>query len=226
MQQARKPLSGKAMLTQSETGVLIALIAIMAIFGMVRSSFLTLPTWAVILRDTAELGVIAIGAALLITSGEFDLSVGSNFGLTGLVFAMMMSNGLPAGLAFALALALATAIGFTNGLLTLVTKIPSFIVTLGGLFGIRGVALLISGGRPNTFLGESAWLDWLGGIRFREFFNFSIETVWWVLLVLAAWLMLTRTRWGNWIYATGGNRDAALAGACWPVSRARCSLVA
>ena len=219
------PLRLKSVLARSEIGVLAALAFLIVIFGLARASFLTFPTWAIILQNTAELGVVTIGVTLLMIAGEFDLSVGANFGLTGIVLAMMMVDGMNYILAFILALLLATGIGFVNGLLTLKTRIPSFIVTLGSLFAIRGVALLVSGGRPNSFLGESTLLNILGGLRFRSLSNFSIETLWWVLLVLVAWVVLEKTRWGNWIFATGGNRDAARALGV-PVNRVKLAMFA
>jgi simple sugar transport system permease protein len=149
---------------------------------------------------------------LLMTSGEFDLSVGSVFGFMPVVMWTLFNAGwLPLPAAFLVAMALALAIGAFNGLFVTRLVIPSFLVTLGMLLVVRGAALWMTSGFPQrTWEAGNQWLAtllvgdfYIGGLRIY------MSLIWFVVLAFCLHYLLTRTRFGNWIQATGGNPGAA-----------------
>ena len=193
-----------------ELGVLVALLALVAVFSLLQPAFLTLDTFGDILTQAAELGVAAVGVTFLMIAGEFDLSVGSNFAFTGVVLALLVTRAaLPAALAVLLALLVAAAIGLLNGVVTLATRIPSFITTLGTMMLWRGLALAITGGWPISILTASTLLEVLGGKVIWS--TLRISAVWLLVVTVAFWFLLGKTRYGNWVFATGGKREAARA---------------
>ncbi|WP_163835407.1 ABC transporter permease [Spartinivicinus ruber] len=190
------------------------------------------------LEVSAQLGIIAVAAALLMIAGEFDLSIGSMIAFSGLVVAIPVSVwGLPMWMAIIIAFIGAVGIGYLNGYLVVRTKLPSFIVTLAFLFILRGLAIgftrLITGRTQVGGLKEAAENDWLASLFHGEVgtslfswlakigwleTNFAgqpmvtgipVSIIWWmVIAALATWVLLM-TRFGNWIFACGGDANAA-----------------
>jgi len=154
-----------------------------------------------------EVGLVSIGVAILMICGEFDLSVGSTFALTPMVTSLLIISDVPAFLAVVLGLLVAAAIGLLNGFITLTFAIPSFITTLGMLFIVRSLTVVISGGFPPLLpdeLSTGVFTQFVGpGGLFRASF------VWFVAIALIASAMLDRSNLGNWIRATGGQLEAA-----------------
>jgi simple sugar transport system permease protein len=170
---------------------------------------------AAVLNAAAPLGVLAVAVALLMIGGEFDLSVGSIIGAAGMTILLLTRHaGLPLWFAIGLALALSLAIGLANGLLVVRTGLPSFIVTLGTLFVFRGLTIALS--RQLTRRTQLGGLDEVPGYESARLLfasnplgPFQVSIIWWLGLAAAATWLLLRTRWGNWIYASGGGPDAA-----------------
>lgn len=194
----------------------------------------------------AQLGIISIGACLLMIAGEFDLSIGSMIGFAGMSMAMMMKWGLPFGMgeatplmAFSLTLIMTLAIGCLIGNIVVRSGLSSFIVTLAFLFILRGLTEVsfrefnegstqISG-LPDFKQGDFvAYL--FGGETFKWFFalvydlgmnvnrrgeqwvnGLDARVAWWIVLAVIAYFVLARTQLGNWIYATGDNKESARA---------------
>jgi simple sugar transport system permease protein len=154
-----------------------------------------------------EVGLVSIGVAILMICGEFDLSVGSTFALTPMVTSLLIIADVPAFIAVVLGLLVAAAIGLLNGFITLTFAIPSFITTLGMLFIVRSLTVVISGGFPPLLpdeLSTGIFTQFVGpGGLFRASF------VWFVAIALIASAMLDRSNLGNWIRATGGQLEAA-----------------
>lgn len=191
------------------------------------------------LSPAAQLGVLAIAAALLMIGGEFDLSIGSMVAFAGMIFGALVVNlGLPLVVAVPMTLLFAAMIGAANGAIVLRTGLPSFIVTLAGLFMLRGLSLVglkwLTGGSTqlrgireavgddvlaplfsgDAFGGLFAWLAASGLIE--SFANGApkvpgvpVEILWFIGLALAATWVLLRTPAGNWIFAAGGDANAA-----------------
>ncbi|MCB1446826.1 MAG: ABC transporter permease [Rhizobiaceae bacterium] len=195
-----------------EFGPLVLLIAEMAVFTTINPAFLSALNISNILMFTVELGLIALAMTLLMTSGEFDLSVGSVFGFSAVVMWTLFNAGImPMEAAFIVAIAIALLIGWVNGLFVTRLNIPSFLVTLGMLLVVRGSALYLTDGFPQrTWNSEGTWL---AGILVGEFsiggFRLYMSVFWFALFAFLTHYLLTRTRAGNWIQATGGNANAA-----------------
>lgn len=204
-------------------GPALAAIAIYLFFVFVggQSGFSSLAGTAGWLNTAAELGIIAIPIGLLMISGEFDLSTGSVVGGAAIIVALGTGfYGLPIELTMALALAMGVGVGCFNAFLVNSTKLPSFIVTLASNFILAGTSLGLSrliSGSSNVSLKDAGWAEWVFGSKWM-FFNVSV--LWYgVAIVLAAWV-LRQTPFGNWIFATGGNPDAARRAGV-PVSRVK-----
>ena len=189
---------------------------------------------------SAQLGLIAIGACLLMIAGEFDLSIGSMIGFAGIMIAVpTMYWDWPVWLSLIFAFAGAMSIGFINGYIVVRTGLPSFIVSLAFLFILRGLTIGLSqfftnrtiiGGVRDIAEEQNDWMAPLfGGKAFQGFFqwlgdNGWIETfadgtplvsgipaviLWFLGLVILCQWMLLKTRFGNWIFASGGDAVAA-----------------
>lgn len=204
-------------------GPALAAIAIYIFFVIVggQSGFSSIAGTAGWLNTAAELGIIAIPIGLLMIAGEFDLSTGSVVGGAAIIVALGTGfYGLPIELTMALALAMGVAVGCFNAFLVNSTKLPSFIVTLASNFILAGTSLGLSrliSGSSNVSLKDAGWAEWVFGSKWM-FFNVSV--LWYAAaIVLAAWV-LRQTPFGNWIFATGGNPDAARRAGV-PVSRVK-----
>lgn len=195
-----------------EFGPLVLLVAMLVIFTSINPAFMSLTNISNALTFTVELGLIALAMTLLMTSGEFDLSVGSVFGFAPVVMWAIFNAGLaPLFPAFLAAIAVALFIGFFSGIFVTRLGIPSFLVTLGMLLVVRGSALWLTSGFPQrTWDAGDQWLAtllvgdfYIGGLRIY------MSLIWFILIAVTFHLLLTRTRFGNWIQATGGNANAA-----------------
>jgi simple sugar transport system permease protein len=188
------------------SGAIVGTVALLIAFSLWAPNFLTLPSIASMLTVAAELGVVAMGVTLLMIAGEFDLSVGSVLGVSSVMVPWLILQEAPVPVALLGGLAAGLIIGLLNGLIVTKLGIPSFIVTLGALFWWRGVLFAITGGFPLSVDRTEPWYQPFSA-RFQYGFNASL--FWFVALALILTFVLVRTRYGNWIFATGGNRRAA-----------------
>ena len=162
-----------------------------------------------ILTIAAALAIIGAGVTMLIISGEFDLSVGTVFAIVPVWWGILIvNNGYNPQLAFVMAMGLAAGIGLVNGFLTIVFKIPSFIVTLGTFYALQGLVIVMTGGFE-IVLPDMPITNVLGANVGGTFL--TMETVWTVAIVAIAWFVLEQTRFGNWIFAAGSSRGVARA---------------
>jgi simple sugar transport system permease protein len=195
-----------------EAGGLASAIIAFVIFAILAggNGFLSQLGTANWLDGAAELGIVAIPVGVLMTAGEFDLSVGSVAGATSITIAICHGYyTLSPWIGILIAVAIGAAIGLLNGLIVVKTKLPSFIVTLASLLMVAGGAL----GLANAITGSSSISAEIGGSAHAVFASnykqFDISLVWCVLLaVVASWVM-RKARFGNWVYATGGDLEAA-----------------
>jgi len=189
----------------------IALLVLLAVVFEIRSDgvFLSSENLRGMLGLLPEVGLVAIGVTVLMICGEFDLSVGSMFAFMPVSVALMTDRGIPFVPAMLLGLAIAAAVGFGNGFITLAFNIPSFITTLGMLFIVRSLTVVITGGFPPLLssdlpLGVFTQFVGPGGMLRASFIRF-------IIIALIAGVMLAGSNFGNWIRATGGFLDAAAA---------------
>jgi simple sugar transport system permease protein len=212
-----------------EAGALVGALLVWLFFAIVAGAAFRSPEGtAAWLNAAAPLGILAVAVALLMIGGEFDLSVGSIIGVSGMtVMLLTMEAGWTLGPAIACALVLGAAIGLANGVLVVRTGVPSFLVTLGTLFVLRGLTIgfsrLLTGrtqvGGLDTVAGYDTWRLLLAS----DIGPFRVSIIWWIVLVLMATWLLRRTPAGNWVYAAGGAADAAR-NAGVPVRRVKVAL--
>jgi simple sugar transport system permease protein len=201
-------------ISRPEFGPLVLLIVEIVVFETINPDFLSVLNISNTLAFTVELGLIALTMTLLMTSGEFDLSVGSVFGLSPVVMWSLFNGGIvPMWVAFVLAIGLAALIGWVNGWMVTRLKIPSFLVTLGMLLVARGTALYITSGFPQrTWNAQGSWLaDVLVGDFYIGPLRVYMSLFWFILAAVGTGYLLTQTKAGNWILASGGNPGAAMA---------------
>jgi len=213
--QVRRVGTLRSWLTRPELAAIAGSILVFVFFAVVAgdSGFLTLGGAASYLEVAAQLGIVAVPVSLLMIAGEFDLSVGSMVGAAGMIIAISVTEyGWPLSVAVLVAFAVALAVGFLNGYLVIWTGLPSFIVTLAMLFALRGLTIGFS--RLLTGRTQIGLSDEISGSPLRPLFagtlgSFSVSIIWWIgLAVLATWV-LQRTVFGNWIFAAGGDPNAA-----------------
>ncbi|HDJ29753.1 MAG TPA: ABC transporter permease [Candidatus Acetothermia bacterium] len=188
-------------------GVIGAFLVLFVIFSSLNSSFLSVKNLTGIFTIVSELGIVTIGIAFVMITGEFDLSVSSVYALSGFLF-VTLANQINSLLALFVTLAIAVAIGFINGLITVRVRLPSFITTLGMQMFIRGILLAVTGGASVSYHGDRivpAMFTNIVGQGFRP------SHLWFIVITVVFSLILTRTRYGNWVYATGGDREVARA---------------
>jgi simple sugar transport system permease protein len=197
-----------------ETGALFGAVTMFLIFAFIAPSsdtFTSRTSLAGLASITAEIGIVAMGVTLLMISGHFDLSVGSVLGFSSVIAPYLILNyETNPFVAVLVAVGAAVSIGFLNGLLVVGTRIPSFIVTLGTLLIWRSVLLRITEGFP-VAVDKDTFVFKLFSYRIEEGFfrNYQVSILWLLGVLLLLSFLLLRTRFGNWIFAAGGNERAA-----------------
>ena len=197
-----------------EFGPLVLLVLELVVFTAINPSFLSPLNISNTLTFTVELGLIALAMTLLMTAGEFDLSVGSVFGFAPVLMWTLFNSGVASlEVSFLIAMLTAVGIGLFSGFFVTRLKIPSFLVTLGMLLVVRGTALYITDGFPQrTWSAEGHWLATvLVGDFYVGPFRIYASLFWFIAAALVLGYVLTRTKAGNWIQASGGNAQAARA---------------
>jgi simple sugar transport system permease protein len=176
--------------------------------------FLSELNLSVVLQQIPRLMLLAIGVGLLMISGEFDLSVGGVFVLSGFVFGSLIhDHEFPVLVAFFLTLGVGCLVGAVNGQITNRFNIPSFITTLGMMFVTRGLVRWIAGSGSRSNINQQTVYP---GELFEKILTGQIigpiyaQLIWAILIAIGAYYLLNRHRFGNQLFAVGGNRDAAI----------------
>jgi simple sugar transport system permease protein len=207
-------------LLRPEVGATIGALALWIYFAIVAggSGFLSMRGTASYLEVSAELGILAIAVSLLMIGGEFDLSIGSMIGASGMIITILsVQYGYNLWLAVFIALIASLLVGFINGVIVRWTRLPSFIITLATLFIIRGLTIAFTRLITNrTQVGGMTKVEGFGtaktlfGSDIVVFgTRFPVTILWWIGLTLIATWVLMRTSFGNWILGVGGNEQAA-----------------
>lgn len=200
-----------------EAVALIGFIALFVFFSISAPNFLTPLSIGNILTFGSITATMVIGVSILMVAGEFDLSVGSNFAVCSYVIALSLIAGLPILVAIPLGILSSTLLGTLNGIIVTKTKIPSFICTLGTMLAYRGIVRAIGKGSFATYKGTPIPLfKYINGdfTLLNNVFHvqaFRTSMVWFALLAIIFTFILMRTRFGNWVYASGGTPEAARA---------------
>jgi simple sugar transport system permease protein len=201
-----------------EAGPFALLVGAIITFTLLNGAFASTLNIGNLLAFTPELGMVALAMTLLMTSGEFDLSVGSVFGFAPVLMWFFFNEGIfSLEVAFIITVGVSALIGLTSGLFVTKLGIPSFLVTLGMLLVVRGAALWITQGFPQrTWAAEGAILadilvsDFSAQTPFGEI-KVYMSLLWFALLALILGYVLMASKFGNWIQAAGGNPLAATA---------------
>jgi len=203
---------GEFLSKRRELGAVIGSIVLVSVFSIATEGrWFSVRNARVLMQISSLLGIMVVGQSLLIISGEFDLSVGSVFGLCGVTFVTLVSKtGLGVIPAFITTMVLAILAGFLNGLITLKGRIPSLIATLGGLFIYRGLVYYVTGGFTRSLPSvarKHLLVRALGG-SFVYGFNNSI--LWYIFGTVIFSIILAYTVYGNKVFAVGGDPQSAL----------------
>ncbi|MEU4464781.1 ABC transporter permease [Streptomyces sp. NPDC024017] len=215
----QRPLALR-LLARPEVGVFLGAVAVLVFFLFAAPPVRDGSSMANILYQSSTIGIMALPVALLMIGGEFDLSAGVAV-ITSALTASMLSYQLTMNVwvGVIVALLVSLAIGAFNGWLLVKTGLPSFLVTLGTFLILQGVNLaitkLVTGNVATDDISDMDGFTQAQNIFASTFevggVNVKITVVWWlVFAALATWVLL-RTKYGNWIFAVGGNKDSARA---------------
>ncbi len=201
------------LVSKPEFGPLVLLIVEVAVFTAWSPAFISPGNISNLLAFTPELGMITLGMTLLMTAGEFDLSVGSVFGFAPIIMWTVYNTHIASlEIGFIAAIVISAVIGYINGWMVTRLKIPSFLVTLGMLLVVRGTALYITDGFPQrTWKSDSMLMQIIVGQFPVGDFRIYASLLWFILFSIILGYVLTESKAGNWIQAAGGNEQAARA---------------
>jgi len=189
-----------------EVSVFIIFLGTTLFFFSLQPKFLSQTNVDVLVRITPELGIPALGVTMLMIAGEFDISIGSVFGLAPMMMAIIIETGVNPWLSFLATLGICSFIGLAHGIITVKSGIPSFITTLGGLLIWRGVALAVTGGLPKYFYMPEEFISVTVG-KLAPFVY--MQEIWFLVIVAIFFIVLEKHRFGNWMRATGSRKDIA-----------------
>lgn len=186
--------------------IVLVFLAICVLFTSLNQYFLTWNNWLNLLRQSSINGILAIGVTFVILTKGIDLSVGSIMALAGMMAANLVTTGSESPVIFAILAALATgaALGLANGALIARINVPPFVATLGMLSMARGLTLIYSDGRPIANLSPA--IRWIGS---GNVIGMPVPVLIFFAVFIIGWVTLSRTTFGRYIYAVGGNEKAA-----------------
>ncbi|WP_461189244.1 ABC transporter permease [Arthrobacter sp. Z4-13] len=214
----RSPL--QKLLGRPEVGALVGAIVLFVFFALVAPTFTQPNAFATVLYGSSTIGIMAVGVSLLMIGGEFDLSTGVaviSSALTASMFSWYFSTNIWVGVFLALLVSLA--IGYINGWILMKTKLPSFIVTLATFLMLTGLNLgltrLIGGSVSSPSISNMDGFDSARAVFASSVTIAGIDVkitvfIWIALVAVATWVLM-RTKVGNWIFAVGGDENAARA---------------
>jgi len=203
-----------------KSGAIWGFIVLELVFFSVAGEFLSLSDKAfmdwenmlLLLKQSAPIGIIAMGMTIVMVNGNIDLSVGATFAIAAIVLLDSMTWPIFAGLgdwvipvAWLLALTVGTVLGAINGFIVWKTGVDAFIVTLGSMLGYRGIVFMLNGEQPTSHLNWTL-------VDFAEAEFLGLATASWFLLAvtIVIWFLMAKTVHGRNVYAIGDNREAAV----------------
>jgi simple sugar transport system permease protein len=163
-----------------------------------------------IMKLTPDIGIVALGIGILMIAGEFDLSIASIIPFCSYIYTQFIMNGMDPLLAFILIFPIGATFGLINGLLVVSTGLPSFIITLSTMLFWKGLLFGLSRMMPISilkYISDSSIKNILTG----QVGPIPVQILWFLFFAVILGLMLHQTKFGNWIYSTGSNQEAARA---------------
>lgn len=196
--------NNKAKALLSEYFIIIIFVVLVAVLTILKPSFLTPANIVNILKQTSIIGILSFGMMFVIICGGFDMSVGSTIAFAGILAALLGQGNVPLIVTLIVAILGGLLVGIINGCGVALGNLPPFIMTLGTMTAVRGLALLISNGKPITGISESykaVTTTTLLGIPMLAFF--------FVAVIIICGFVLAKTVFGRRVYSCGGNLQAA-----------------
>ncbi len=195
----------KVMAALEKGRIFIIFLALFILMSVLRtSSFLNYTNIMNLLKQISVNGILAVGMTLVMTTGCFDLSIGSVVGAAGIVIGLSAQNNMPIIVIFLVGIAMGAVFGVLNGLAIAIFKIPSFIVTLAMMQIARGVAYIISGGFPvGNF--DSSYLVLGQGF----FMGLPVPVIIMLVVVIIMFIVMSKTKFGRHVYFVGGNEESS-----------------
>ena len=208
----------RRLLVKPELGALIGALVVFVFFASLSDVFRSPRGIANWLDPASTLGIMAVAVALLMIGGHFDLSAGVQTGTAAITTGLLTTYyGLDTWAALLVSLALMLAVGFLNGYLVVRTGLPSFIITLGTFLMLQGLNLGVTKLVTDTVQVNN--FDQVSGYGILHAVlastitvagaEFQIAIVWWIVVTIGGSYLLLRTRFGNWIFAVGGDETAS-----------------
>ena len=220
------------LIRRPELASLLGAVLIFVLFMVVAPAFRSMEAFSTVLYASSTLGIVALAVGLLMIGNEFDLSSGVAVTSAALVAAMLNYNfHLNSWVGVGLSLLTALTIGALNGVLVTRTKIDSFLITLAAFLMLQGLNLaitkLVTGQVATPTIADmegfpSARVVFAGTLHLGSL-SIRATVIWWLVFVAIASWVLYKTRWGNWIFAVGGDDEAARAVGV-PVRRVKVAL--
>jgi simple sugar transport system permease protein len=201
-----------SLLRRPEAGAILSLVAVVVFFvvfgGVQVDKLVGAASWV---NFAANLGLVAIPLGLLMIAGELDISIGAMIPAGSMSIAIVSGHyGLPVVVGMAVALGIGALVGLVNGLLTVRTSVPSLIITLGTLVAMQGIVLSASvllTGNASVSLNAPDWAKTVFGQLLSG--SYQVIILWWLGLTVVYAFVLHHTRFGNWIFAMGGDKQSA-----------------
>lgn len=199
----------RVVLRQREIGVMAALGALCLYGALGTDGFASTANLLNVGQQASLIGIMAVGMTFVIISGEIDLSVGSIYVLASMIVGTLLEHGVNWMLAVAAGVLTGAVCGAVNGLLTVMLKVPSFIITLGTLSVFRGSALLMTNAAPISLDRSIANIGHFSRLGTSRPGGIPIQLLIMIGVAVVGGLLLHATRFGFHVYAVGGSRDAA-----------------
>ncbi len=194
--------SAKALI--SEYFIFVIFIALVVVLTILKPSFIQPSNLVNILKQASINGILAFGMMFVIIAGGFDMSVGSTVAFAGILAAMLGQGQYPLIVPLVVAMLAGLVVGIVNGVGVSVGDLPPFIMTLGSMTAVRGLALLTSNGKPITGISPE-----YRAVAAKSFLGIPMLAIFLVIVILICSFVLSKTVYGRRVYACGGNLQAA-----------------
>lgn len=188
----------------AESNLIIILVVLIVALWVMNDKFLSFANVTNLLRQTAIIGVLAIGMTFVILSGGIDLSVGSVLAFSSILASQLMVAGFPVWAAIIIALVAGAVIGAIMGIIIHKGKVPAFIATLGGMTVVRGLVMLMCGAQKIMGLPEA-----IGDFAVQRYLGIPAMAYIWFITIIIGWFVSKYTVFGRNMYAIGSNTEAA-----------------
>lgn len=187
----------------SEYFIFLIFIVLVVALTILKPSFISPTNLVNILKQASINGILAFGMMFVIIAGGFDMSVGSTVAFTGILAALLGKGDLPLIVPLVVAMLAGLAVGMVNGIGVAIGDLPPFIMTLGSMTAVRGLALLTSNGKPITGISKE-----YKAVAASSIAGIPMLSVFLVIVIIICAFVLSKTVYGRRVYACGGNLQA------------------